>query len=43
MDSAFQNIALIYKSDVDNYQQMADDEKQIFMEGLVPMWNSGIQ
>ena len=43
MDSAFADIAAIYQTDVANYQQMADDEKNILMGDLVPAWQSGIQ
>lgn len=43
MESAFIDIAAIYQTDVGNYQQMADDEKNILMSDLVPAWESGIQ
>ncbi len=43
MDSAFNEIASIYNTDVSNYQNMSEQEKQILMGDLVPTWNSGIQ
>lgn len=43
MESAFMDIAALYNVDVENYQQMADDEKEILMGDLVPTWKSGIQ
>ena len=43
MESAFADIAALYDIDVANYQQMADDEKNILMGDLVPAWKSGIQ
>ena len=41
--SAFNEIAKIYQTDVGNYNQMAEDEKNILMQSLVPQWDSGIQ
>ena len=43
MQSAFADIAAIYETDVENYNQMTDDEKNILMGDLVPAWESGIQ
>ena len=43
MESAFADIAAIYQTDVANYNQMSEDEKNILMGDLVPMWESGIQ
>ena len=43
MESAFADIATIYDTDVENYNQMADNEKNILMGDLVPAWQSGIQ
>lgn len=43
MESAFADIAAIYDTDVENYNQMADNEKNILMGDLVPAWQSGIQ
>jgi len=38
MESAFADIAAIYNTDVENYNQMADNEKNILMGDLVPAW-----
>jgi hypothetical protein len=38
MESAFADIAAIYDTDVENYNQMADNEKNILMGDLVPAW-----
>lgn len=43
MESAFADIAALYDTDVENYNQMADNEKNILMGDLVPAWQSGIQ
>lgn len=42
-ESAFQDLANLYKVDVDNFKSMAEEEKNILMNSLVPQWNSGIQ
>lgn len=42
-NSAFQNLAAMYQTNVSNYQNMAEDEKNILMQNLVPAWTSGIQ
>ena len=41
--SAFNDYAALYDMDVQNYQKMTDDERNILMGELVPMWKSGIQ
>jgi hypothetical protein len=43
MDSAFNDMAALYQTDVANYNQMSTDEKNILMGDLVPAWDSGIQ
>ncbi len=42
-ESAFADIAALYRTDVDNYKQMSTDEQNILMNELVPTWESGIQ
>ena len=43
MQSAFASMAEMYRIDVENYNQMSNDEKNILMNDLVPAWDSGIQ
>ena len=43
MESAFNDIALMYDTDVANYNAMSEEEKNILMGDLVPTWKSGIQ
>jgi len=43
MESAFADLALLYETDVANYNQMSIDEQNILMGDLVPAWESGIQ
>ena len=43
MESAFDDLAMLYNEDVENYNQMSIDEKNILMGDLVPAWESGIQ
>lgn len=43
MQSAFASMAEMYRTDVENYNQMSNDEKNILMNDLVPAWDSGIQ
>ena len=43
MDSAFKDYAKLYNTDVENYKNMTDAQKQILMQNLVPAWGSGIQ
>jgi len=38
MQSAFADIAALYQTDVENYNQMSIDEKNILMSDLVPAW-----
>ena len=42
-ESAFQEIANIYGTDIQSYQNMADTERNILLNDLIPYWNSGIQ
>ena len=42
MESAFENFASLYGLDVQNYQDMADAEKEILMSDIVPTWDNGI-
>lgn len=42
-DSAFTDLADLYNVDVENFQQMADAEKEILMSDLLPYWDSGVQ
>ena len=42
-ESAFQDMEQLYSNDVEKYQNMSDDEKDILMNQLVPEWESGIQ
>lgn len=43
MESAFADLAVIYETDVSNYNDMSDQEKDILMNDLIPAWDSGIQ
>ena len=43
MESAFTDLALLYETDVENYNQMSSEEQNILMGDLVPAWKSGIQ
>ena len=43
MESAFSDLAALYNTDVENYNQMSVDEQNILMGDLVPAWDSGIQ
>lgn len=43
MESAFSDLAALYNTDVENYNQMSVDEQNILMGDLVPAWESGIQ
>ena len=43
MESAFADLAALYNTDVENYNQMSIDEQNILMGDLVPAWESGIQ
>ena len=43
MESAFEDLASLYQTDVSNYNQMSIDEQNILMGDLVPAWTSGIQ
>lgn len=41
MDSVFQDFAYLYDTDIENYKNMADSEKDILMNQIVPTWTSG--
>ena len=43
MQSAFADLALLYETDVENYNNMSLEEQNILMGELVPAWTSGIQ
>ena len=43
MKSAFASYASLYNVNVDNFNKMSNEEKDILMNDLVPMWGSGIQ
>ena len=43
IESAFSDLAALYNTDVENYNQMSVDEQNILMGDLVPAWESGIQ
>lgn len=42
-ESAFQDLANLYQVDVSNFNDMAEAEKDILMNSLIPQWDSGIQ
>ena len=42
MDSAFKDLASLYNTDVENYNGMADAEKDILMGNIVPTWKNGV-
>ena len=42
-ESAFADLAALYEQDVENYTNMTNEEKDLLMGELVPMWKSGIQ
>jgi len=43
MDSAIQNYASLYNTNVENYKNMSKEQLKTLMETLVPGWNGGIQ
>lgn len=42
-DSAFEDLAKLYDTDVQNYKNMTDAEIEALMTELVPQWESGVQ
>ena len=42
-DSAFEDLARLYKVNIDNYQNMTQEEKDLLMQDLIPQWDSGMQ
>ena len=42
-ESAFDDLTRLYDTNVENFQNMADEEKNTLMEDLVPYWESGTQ
>ena len=42
-DSAIQSLANLYGIDTENFQKMADAQKQIFMGQILPYWKGGVQ
>lgn len=43
MDSAFDELANLYDTDVDNFTNMSRNEQDELMSNLIPQWNSGLQ
>ena len=43
MDSAFDSLADLYDTDVDNFKQMSRAQQDELMNNLIPQWNSGLQ
>ena len=43
MDSAFDMLADLYDTDVQNFKQMSSEEQNELMGNLIPEWKSGIQ
>ena len=42
-ESAFEDLAVLYDTDLSNFQNMSDQEQEIMMNELIPYWESGIQ
>jgi hypothetical protein len=42
-ESAFQELAKMYDTDVANFDAMTQEQKNILMGDLIPYWNSGLQ
>lgn len=42
-ESAFDELADLYNTDVSNFQQLATDEQDIMLSQMIPQWDSGIQ
>ncbi len=42
-DSAFADLALLYQTDVQNFKNMSQAEKDELMNSLIPQWDSGVQ
>lgn len=43
MEDTFNEMAKMYNTDVQNFKNMADEEKDIFMNDMIPYWKSSIQ
>ena len=42
-ESGFNELADLYHIDRDNFQALADDEKDIILDQMIPQWSSGVQ
>ncbi len=42
-NSAFEELANMYGTDISNFQNMTEEEKNLILNDLVPQWNSGVQ
>ena len=42
-ESAFDDLSRLYDVNVENFQNMSDEEKDILMGDLLPYWESGVQ
>ena len=42
-ESAFDDLSRLYEVNVENFQSMSDQEKDVLMGDLVPYWESGVQ
>lgn len=42
-DSTFQELARMYNTDIEHFQNMSQAEQDLLMQEMVPQWDSGIQ
>ena len=42
-ESAFDELARLYKTDVENYRRMSEEERNILLNEMIPQWTSGVQ
>lgn len=42
-DSAFNDLAMLYNTDVQNFRNMSQQEQDELMGSLIPQWDSGVQ
>lgn len=42
-ESAFDELARLYNTDVENYRKMSEEERNILLNEMIPQWTSGVQ
>ena len=42
-ESAFQDLAYLYDTDLESFTNLTETEKDLIMEDLIPQWDSGVQ